>query len=314
VVTCLCVPSALAASGRLSPHSETRAPVLAFYYMWYHRTTWCHCTMPDLPIRLYDSSDGATIDRQISQAAGAGITGFITSWPGPGTTQDANLRSLFAHIAAYRAAGGAPFVSSIYLECDMPAIRGNLAGSLRYALMHYASNPDFFHWHGKPVIFVWDPLGGGRTLGQWASVRRAVDPSHHSLWIAEGTNMSLLTVFDGIHLYSAADWALSDHSIAATDRSFQTRVAAYNAAHRSARLWIAGVMPGYDDRRVPGRVSPSSIPRDRGATYRESWAGALASSPTWITITSWNEWFEGTAIEPGRRDGRWYLDLTKQLH
>jgi hypothetical protein len=71
------------------------------------------------------------------------------------------------------------------------------------------------------------------------------------------------------------------------------------------------VEPGFDDSRVPGRAHPHRIPRRDGATYSESWQAAMASRPTWITISTFNEWFEGAMIEPSVTYGDLYLRLTK---
>src|SRR5579872_7101977 len=79
---------AMAPAGRATVAAVTpseKKPVLAFYYAWYHPSTWCRCTMSNLPPSRYDSGDPATLERQIDQASRAGITGFITSWPGRGT-------------------------------------------------------------------------------------------------------------------------------------------------------------------------------------------------------------------------------------
>ena len=46
--------------------------------------------------------------------------------------------------------------------------------------------------------------------------------------------------------------------------------------------------------------------------YEEGWRGAMASNPEWITITSFNEWYEGTQIEPAASYGSRYLDITRQ--
>jgi hypothetical protein len=184
---------------------------------------------------------------------------------------------------------------------------------MQYAIRHYTADPHFFRWHGKPVIFIWHPIGNGRTLSTWAALRRQVDPGHHLIWSAEGTDVSLLTVFDGLHLFSAAYWALLDGTISGVDRGFRSRIDAYNAAHGTHRIWTAGVQPGADDTRIPGRANPHRVPRDNGATYRASWLGAMHSAPDWITITSFNEWFEGTMIEPSLTYGNLYLSLTRQL-
>ncbi len=288
-------------------------PVLAFYYTWYHPDTFCRCQMSDLPVARYDSSDVATIDRQIRQATQAGITGFITSWPGPGNTQDDNLAKLLLRAAVYQQKTGIHFVSSLYLESDADAVRNNLAGALRYAIKHYTADPHFFHWQGKPVIFIWRPIGNGRTLSTWSALRQQVDPGHRLLWLAEGTDTSLLRVFDGLHLFSAAYWGLLDHTIASVDQSFRTRINAYNSAHRTHKIWIAGVQPGYDDTRVPGRVGTYRVPRNSGTTYRLSWQGAISSAPDWISVSTFNEWFEGSMIEPSLRYGSLYLNLTRQF-
>ncbi len=291
--------------------TETR-PVLAFCYTWYYQSDWCRCQMSDLPVSRYDSSDDQTIDRQIAQAAQAGITGFITSWPGPRTTQDANLARLFAHVASYERKTGTHFVSSIYFESNADGIRNHLRGALHHVITHYTTDPHYFRWHGKPVIFIWDPLGNGRTLSTWAALRQHLDPGHHLIWSAEGTDTGLLSVFDGLHLFSAGYWGLLNGTMASVDQSFRSRINAYNAAHGTQNIWAAGVEPGYDDTRVPGRTGTYTVPRNKGATYRTSWAAAMSSGPDWITITTFNEWFEGAMIEPSVSYGSLYLNLTKQ--
>ncbi|GAC1635902.1 MAG: hypothetical protein NVS4B2_23770 [Chloroflexota bacterium] len=307
------------AAAPVTVHASQRAlsplfsrPVLAFYYSWYHHGTWCRCQMSDVPVAAYDSSDDQTIDRQIAQAARAGITGFITSWAGPGNTQDENMAKLLVRAAAYQHKTGTHFVSSLYFESDADAIRNDLTGAMRYAIEHYTTNPHFFHWQGKPVIFIWHPIGNGRTLSTWSALRQRLDPAHHVLWMAEGTDTGLLRVFDGLHLFSAAYWGLLDKTISGVDQSFRTRINAYNAAHGTHGLWIAGVQAGYDDTRVPGRTGTYIVPRNNGATYRASWLGALSSRPDWITISTFNEWFEGSMIEPSARYKTLYLTLTAQ--
>lgn len=304
----------------MAGHSVARAvqapaptrPILAFYYTWYHPATFSRTAMSDLPATPYESTEGTTIDRQIRQAAQAGITGFITSWSGPGNTQDTNLAALLTHAATYQRHTGKHFVSSIYFESDAAAIQHNLTGAMQYAIAHYTNDPHFFRWDGKPVIFIWHPIGNRRTLATWAALRRRVDPHHHLIWMAEGADTSLLTVFDGLHLYSAGYWGLLDGTMNAVDGGLRSRIDAFDTAHRTNRIWAAGVLPGYDDTRVPGRANPYRVPRNNGATYRASWLGATVSRPAWITITSFNEWFEGSMIEPSRTYGNLYLDLTRR--
>jgi Glycosyl hydrolase family 99 len=290
-------------------------PVLAFYYPWYSTTTWCSCKMSDLPTVQYNSSDDATIERELTWAANAGITGFISSWWGPGDQTDTNFVKLLSHAAALEARSQYHFASSIYFESDAPALQGstNAANGLSYLLSHYGNDPHFFHWQGHPVIFFWDPLGNGRTLSYWAAIRQQVDPEHQMIWSAEGVSTDLLTVFDGLHLFSGGYWGIQNNTMPAVDQGFRDKISAYNQANGTNKIWAAGVIPGYDDTRVPGRVGTYIVPRNDGATYTTSWQAAMASNPEWITITSFNEWYEGAQIEPSVSYDMQYLTLTQQF-
>lgn len=73
-------------------------------------------------------------------------------------------------------------------------------------------------------------------------------------------------------------------------------------------------MPGYDDTRLAGQRG-GTFRRDRagGAYYRETFRGARESGADWVVITSFNEWPEGTYIEPSEAYGDFYLKLTGEL-
>ncbi|GAC1519868.1 MAG: hypothetical protein NVS3B14_21840 [Ktedonobacteraceae bacterium] len=292
-------------------------PVLSFYYPWYSTKTWCSCTMSDLPTIRYNSSDESTIERQVNWAAQAGITGFISSWWGQGDSggTDANFARVLAYSATLQQNTGFHFASTIYFESDAPALQGfnTIVRQLRYVMRTYANSNSFFHWHGKPVIFFWDPLGNGRTLSMWQAVRSQVDPHNQALWSAEGVNINLLSVFDGIHLFSAGYWGILHNNMTAVDQGFRAQINSYNQAHHTQKIWAAGVLPGYNDTKVPGRKGTYIVPRNNGATYRTSWNAALASSPDWVTITTFNEWFEGAMIEPSVTYNMQYLNLTHQF-
>src|SRR5204863_5820020 len=132
------------------------------------------------------------------------------------------------------------------------------------------------------------------------------------IWSAEGVDITLLNVFDGIHLFSGGSWGLLHNNMRAVDLDFRAKVDAYNRANGTHKIWAAGVIPGYDDTRVPGRKDTLIVPRNNGATYNTSWTAAIASNPEWITITSFNEWFEGAMIEPSVTYDTLYLNITQQ--
>ena len=51
-----------------------------------------------------------------------------------------------------------------------------------------------------------------------------------------------------------------------------------------------------------------------GTFYRDMWEKVMLSDPQWVLITSFNEWHEGTEIEPSLDYGDLYLNLTKYYY
>jgi hypothetical protein len=63
--------------------------------------------------------------------------------------------------------------------------------------------------------------------------------------------------------------------------------------------------------RVPNQ--PHKLDRANGQTYEATFQGALASQPDWLIVGSFNEWVEGTYIEPSEQYGDSYLKITQSL-
>ncbi len=120
---------------------------------------------------------------------------------------------------------------------------------------------------------------------------------------------SHLSVFDGHFLYSNTWNPPAD--LNAVNQKFAGRVAAMREATGAPKLWVATVMPGYNDVGVRPN-SGFARGRDGGAYYAQSWQAAIASNPNWVVVTSFNEWPEGTYIEPSAAYGDAYLGLTAQ--
>jgi len=71
----------------------------------------------------------------------------------------------------------------------------------------------------------------------------------------------------------------------------------------AGKLFIPSVGPGYwDDRAVPAGADEPEAARTRdggtASTYQAAWRAALSTRAPIVTITSFNEWHEGSQIEP----------------
>ncbi len=296
-----------------STSAQSEPLVLAFYYTWFDENTWTPARVPDFPQQPYVSRDPNAIIRHVDQARGAGIDAFVVSWYGPQTENnqtETNFRVLLNEAAARG------FRATVDFETRSPFYhsQADVVNGLRYLLNTHASHPAFLRVNGKPVIFFWAIQHVFRDSGQsavaaWASIRAQVDPNHDTIWIAEGVDISYQEVFDGHHLYSIT-W----NPPTAPERSlgkWGNRVRKYAKTVGSYRYWVATVMPGYDDTRT-GRGNAFSYPRRNGDYYRETWNAAINSNPDWIIICSFNEWVEGSQIEPSQSYGDLYLDITRQ--
>jgi hypothetical protein len=184
---------------------------------------------------------------------------------------------------------------------------GSYAQNLQHLLTVHAAHPAYLRYNGRPVVFFYNV--SRLPAGTWQNLRDQVDPQRQALWIAEGTDLSYLSAFDGHHLYSVT-WP-NRIPPEQTLPKWGDRLRTYNRDHGTAKLWVATVMPGYDDRKArPG--SGFARGRDGGDYYRQCWQAAIASKPQWVIVNSFNEWPEGSYIEPSKAYGNLYLDLTRE--
>ncbi len=296
-------PRLLQAPSASSPGGQK---VLAFYYPWYGTPTgpsgrWVHWNSAHanydathVPLSgYYDSLDPETVRRQIRQAKAAGIDGFIASWWGLGSFED------HAFAVLLRVAEEESFLVTIYYEDA--ATPAQIVTDVSTIVFRYASSPAFLSIDGRPVVFFYVRVAAKFTIDEWEGVFAALDANGRSVFaIGDRLDPSYLQAFQGLHAYNPVGMTLEET---------RTQYAAASLAARLAGgLFAATVIPGYQEG-YPGAAGPV-LGRADGATYRTYWEVARASKPQWILITSWNEWHEGTEIEPSVQFGGAYLEFT----
>ncbi|MBI1294383.1 SH3 domain-containing protein [bacterium] len=280
--------------------------VLAFYYTWFDENTWREDQVPDFPVERYVSRDRGVMGRHIEQAQRAGIDALMVAWYGPGGQWNQTEPNLAAMLDE---ANARAFKLGILFETNSPFFSGvgDATEALRHALNVHANHPAYLRVDGKPVIFFWRTQQWG--VETWRNIRNQVDPGRNAIWIADGVDTAYLAVFDGHHLYSNTWNPPSD--LNTTNQKFARLVNQARQAYGVYKYWVATVMPGYDDTRT-GRGNAFARSREGGAYYARSWQAAMDSRPDWIVITSFNEWPEGSYIEPSVAYGDLYLNLTTQ--
>jgi len=108
---------------------------------------------------------------------------------------------------------------------------------------------------------------------------------------------------DGVHVSCPLDISMNLTQI------FHEYDQASKLAKQKGKSFVATVMPGFNDTNKP----LLTIDRQNGTFYSLLWSIAKACLPEGYAITSFNEWQEGTEIEPSLEYGYQYIDLTKAL-
>jgi len=297
--------------------------VLANYFAWYSTHNWddCNISAGDQPLRLYDSDDPGAVAAHIQQALDAGVDGFTLQWFAPGERTDNNLGTLLDQ------SRGTPFRSTVVILRHIwpgtpRASQSELVKAIRYLLDSYGAHPNFLSLEGRPVLFFANmegvPKAGVETPQQaWASIREQADPERAAWWIAEGLDATYLEAFDGLYVYKVTHADFPDDYLKAS--RWARNVRSWEQKTGLRKLWWGTLMPGYDDLRsgcqadLRGPLKLHRREREDGAFYQATFEAALASAPDGLWINSFNEWVEGTYIEPSQKYGERYLQLTREF-
>jgi hypothetical protein len=306
-----------------SPDGCPPRKVLANYFAWYDEGTWSSCAISDgdRPIEPYNSDNEGAIWRQVRQALDVGIDGFTLQWFAPGERTDQNLRKLLAQSQGTGFQSTVIFLRHIWHGSPEPS-QDNVAEAIRYLIDEYGGHPNFLAVDGQPVLIFADVYRVPRTEGQtpqqaWEAIRARVDPEHRTIWIGEGLDPSYLAVFDGLYVYKITHADYPNDYVKASRRADGVR--RWERETGRQKIWMGTISPGWDDLRSgcqpDVRVPSKPHKRDRadGSFYRATYDAAVASQADWLWINSFNEWVEGTYIEPGERYGDRYLHLTREL-
>ena len=270
--------------------TQTERLVLAFYFPWYYPENWFwtgKLSIAHQPVSgLYSSADENILRSHIDMAKKAGIDGFICSWWGGNSVTDQNLQKL-ARICAE-----SDFKFTIYLE-EAKTV-DDLRETIHYLDSTYSRQNTFLKFEGKPVIFIFNRILETIPLDSLRAVKSGFSMINY------GYGVSSLEGFEGFH-----EFLPLKESTPIIKRFYRV---AREVAHSKGKLFALPVIPGFDDRFVntPGTF----IDRKKGEYYKKTWEVALFSEPDWILVTTFNEWFEGTEIEPSKEYGDLYIRLT----
>ncbi len=293
--------------GKVSPVTKCFSPkkVIAFYYGWYAPPQFGGWKGPEVShgdrpsYGFYDSLDESKIEHDIKTAKQAGIDGFAVAWIGA-HAQDAakdkpnQVMKTIARLGLkHQFCVAALFETEIIqreFRLDVPTQLAELAKIAK------SMPANFMQVAGKPLVFIWK-----NELVQPATWRAAMQ--QHQLYLvgdggprAEALQAYRAGAYANVYYYST--WW--DGSGAAQQKAWQ--------AVQNGTTFVT-VSNGFRD---PFSTLRYGRWRD-GSTrvYESQWQMALQSKPSYVVITSYNEWPEGHYIEASEKFGTKYLELTQ---
>jgi hypothetical protein len=283
------VAAAVAAVTAAHARPAVSGEVAVFYYGWWGTPArdgaWGHWGQRDNlpPVGIasafypargpYSSADPGVVRAQMREIAAAGIDTVVVSWWGPGSAEDQRLPLL---------------------------TREAVARGLKVAI-HVEP------WRGRTPAIVASEIARFLEVGVTDFYVYDSTLEADSAWAAALAGVSGARVFANTALPGKARTGgftgLYTYDVYEYDGDSFGRVC--TSARRLDMLCAPSVGPGYDARQATG--DPRTRARRRGTRYDAMWRRAIRASPDIVTITSYNEWHEGTQIEGARAVGAPYL-------
>lgn len=315
--------------------------VFAHYFLWFSRKDtsgrWEHwnwdgpgtCHNPDniidgfedvaavdIPLAgAYDSSDARVQRYHLDLAEAAGIDAFCVDWYGTSGTReknrdhivDKNFNVMLKIAGNHKTKICICYEEKILFdEKSEERVIKTARSHMRHIAENYFTSPGYWYSEGRPVLIVW----GNNKLSTavWKEILKEMEGynpwviySHHD------HNPDYVKFSHGFY-----PWVLLgdlDFQRSYLDE-YYTLIKSYMEEGKTTAFG-GGVWPGFNDTGVFGWGEGTRIiPDGDDRLYDITWEYVLKNNPGWVSITTWNDWNEGSNIEPGVKRGPKYLKMT----
>lgn len=320
----------LCSSTEWSEALEIKKPELnynafCFYYNWYGNPEydgnyihWAHQIMKEnasdttsgvIPggdniatnfypaIGTYSSNDPAIIRQHMKMIQKAGIGNIVLTWWGKESFMAKSVKLIMDE------ASQKGIKVCFHIEPFGGRNAEKTRESIEYLVNSYGAHPAFYRSEklgNKPLFFIYDSYL--TKAEEWASLLQPsgnisirntrYDAVMIGLWLSDAAkNFMLISGFDGFYTYFASTGFTAGSTPANWSNMSKWAV-------ENNKIFIPCVGPGYIDTRVRPWNSRNTKDREGGNYYDRMFSKAIEVKAPFIGITSFNEWHEGTQIEP----------------
>jgi len=312
------------------PDAAKERIALAYYYIWFTKG-WFDGTDANLKAAMsdihpaigpYDSHDRDVIAEHMTQCRKAHLDALAVSW-------FHGKRNFGADGQRFTGAHSDDILESVMtigsqhglrICIDMEAAKlsaDRLHDALKHYLSRYANDPRALHAEGKPVVLCWSTWQLGHETWTTVTDRLRADGLDAFYVASNQMDPAYLSFLDALECYTPLSTTETVMAQYTRVRRLVDEHDRTSAGSRKPGRWHATIMPGFDDRCIPGRLNRDDYAhfrlRRHGYYYWETFAAAMASRPEWLHVTSFNELAEHSHIEETVEDGDLYLRLTAEM-
>ena len=316
-------------------------PVMVYYMPWYvakpFSTSWgWHWTMnhfnPDVVnafgerqlaswyyplIGPYDSADPIVLEYHVLLMKLAGIDGVIVDWYGSDNYNDYAVNNeRTAALFDYTRRAGLKFSLCYEDQTVQQEINGgylNATGAVAHAQQtmlylqaNYLADPSFLQCSNRPVLLNFGPQYF-KTNSQWQAIFSVLAPTNQPAFFTEDERLPTgAGAFDWPPMWLSqapgTGGVLSDAALQQYLSSFDQKAGAWPA-------FISSAFPRFHDIYQPAGVRDywGYLGDHNGDILRATLGRAMTNASTYVQIVTWNDFGEGTVVEPTREYG--YRDL-----
>lgn len=224
------------------------------------------------------------IKRQMVLARMSGVSAFAVSWWGPGSFEDQYLDEILD------VAEEVGLKVTVIVEPFHGFDEERLEEAADYLRSRYMDRPAWLRDpDGLPVVFTFN-IGRPEEWAKWCFLKQ-----RREAWVAHTTDRRALK-YGFKYLYEYSPVGIKIRGLNVTE--------VYDAASAGG-FFIPTLTPRYNDTGF----------RRPGHAFKDLWVETCEAtrfvverrSPPFIFVTSWNEWLEGTSVEPSMDQGFAYL-------